>query len=182
VSRQGAHRLEKQRLRARPAVYVRAPDWPPFQQMRTLRKITLIAVWTLFLLALGVFAAGYLALHFAYVQPQPGLIYGMLAAHWLATLMACGLAMRWSIVPKQQRFWHSLIFSLLALASSCWGLKAVHISSTQTVNGRVQHVFDSHWLFEASMAWAFLAFVLACWNRWRKQSSTHSGAAEGTSV
>ena len=58
-----------------------------------------------------------------------------------------------------RRFCLSLILSLLALASSSWGLACIRITITQTTNGQFSYQFDSNWLFTVSVILATLALV-----------------------
>ena len=146
-----------------------------------MRKIISVSLWMVFALSLGFFIVGYLALKFALLPPFLPLILGTFLAHWLATIGACVLAFRWSVSSIQRRFWWSMTFSLLALASSYWGLTFVSISSTQEVNGRVRHTFDSRWFFAASIVLAALALGFTLWKRWRSRkvanNSLHATAA-----
>jgi hypothetical protein len=91
----------------------------------------------------------------------------MFTTHWLLTVAACILAFCWSFSCPRGRFWLSLGLSLLALMSSYWGLTCIHITWTQTDNGRFHRVFDTGWFFTASIVLAALAFAFVLWKRWR---------------
>jgi hypothetical protein len=143
-----------------------------------MRKIASIILWAVFVLSVGLFMAGFFAIRVAHIIPDAGLIYGMLAAHWVATIAACVLALRWSFSSIQRRFWFSLGLSLLALASSYWGFTCIRISWTQTTNGRSQCLFDSRWFFTASLVLAALALVFTLWKRWTVRDVNAAGAVE----
>jgi hypothetical protein len=126
-----------------------------------------IMLWAVFALSVGFFSAAYFALHVVRVPVFPGLIHGMFATHWLATIAASLLAFQLSSSFIQRRFWVSLILSLFATASSYWGLTFVSISTTRTMNGQSQTIFDSRWFFAGSIVLATLAFGFTLWKRWR---------------
>ncbi len=135
-------------------------------------RIASIVGWAALVLLVCFFVAGYLALNVLHVPPHPGLTYAMFTAHWLATIGACVLALRWSFSSAQARFYLSLTLSFLAMASSYWGLKCIHISTTQIVNGRFQRQFDSQWFFTASVILATFALVFTLWKKGRLKRVT----------
>ena len=143
-----------------------------------MRKIASIILWTVFALSVGLFMAGFFAIRVVHIIPDAGVIYGMLALHWLATITACVLAFLWSFSSIQRRFRFSLGLSLLALASSWWGFTCIRISWTQTTNGQSQCLFDSRWFFTASLVLASFALVLTLWKRWRLREVNAAGSAE----
>jgi hypothetical protein len=130
-------------------------------------KLASIIVWTVLALSVGVFIAGYVFLSVARVPPHAGLTYGMFASHWLATIAACVLAFGWSLSSVHRRVWSGVILSILAMASSCWGLTRIHIDWSQTVNGHLQWRFDSGWFFTASLILSVLALAHALWKGWK---------------
>jgi Na+/H+-translocating membrane pyrophosphatase len=137
-----------------------------------MRRIAAIFCWALFALAVALFAAGYFALTMLKVPEDAGMLYGMFAAHWIGTVMACVLAFLLNFPVTERRVWLSLILSVLALVSSYWGLASIHITRTQTVNGQFQRLFDSRWFFTVSLVLAILALTLAVWKRWRLRYMT----------
>ena len=125
-----------------------------------MRKIGSIILWTVFALSVGLFMAGFFAIRVAHIIPQAGLIYGMLAVHWLATVAACVLTLLLSTSTIQRRVWFSFGLSLLA------------------VNGRSQCLFDSRWFFTASLLLATFALVFTLWKRWRLREVNATGSPE----
>ena len=132
-----------------------------------MKQIASIFFWTVLSLLLGFFVIGYFALNVTHIPPRPALTFAMFAAHWLVTMAACALAFRWSCSSPPQRFCLSLILSLLALASSSWGLACIRITVTQTTNGRFSCQFDTKWFFTASVILAALALVFTLWRNRR---------------
>ena len=136
---------------------------------RAIKQIVSILFWTVLSLLIGFFVIGYFVLNVTHIPCPPVLTYAMFAAHWLITIAACGLAIRWSFSSPPQRFYLSLVLSVLALASSSWGLACIRLTITQTTNGRFSDQFDSNWFFTASVILAALALVFTVW---RKRRST----------
>lgn len=134
-----------------------------------MRKIATILCWVVFVVSAAVFVAGCFALTIMKVPMGVGMLYGMFSAHWIATVMACVLALLLSVPWTRPRFWVGLSLSFLALMSSFWGLKSIHITRTQTVNGKFQCLFDSRWFFTTSLVLAVLALAFAVLKRWRSQ-------------
>lgn len=132
-----------------------------------MRKIAVNFCWALFALSVALFAAGFFALTVMKISENAGMIYGMFTAHWIGTVMASVLALLLSFPSTQRRFWFSLILAFLALLSSYWGLACIHITRTQTVNGKFQCLFDSRWFFTVSLMMAIGALTFAVWKRWR---------------
>jgi hypothetical protein len=132
-----------------------------------MRKIAAMIVWTVLALSVGVFLAGYVVLKVAQIPPPPGLTYGMLTLHWLASMAAAVLAFGWSFPSMHRPFWTGVVLSLLAIGSSYWGLTRIHIDWSQTVNGHLQWRFDSGWLFTASLVLGVLALAHTLWKSWR---------------
>jgi hypothetical protein len=132
-----------------------------------MRKIATIILWSVFVLSAGFFVACYLVLTVGHIPELFPLTLAMFIAHWLATVAACALVFRWSYSSIQRRFWCSVILSLVAMASSYWGLTCIHITSTQTVNGHFRCLFDSRWLFTTSLILATFTLAFTLWKRWR---------------
>lgn len=130
-------------------------------------KAASIIGWVFWALLIGLFAAGWFALHIAHVPPHPNLTFAMFWAHWLVTVGACVPAILWSLSSARQRFWPGLVLSFFAIMSSYWGLTCIRIISTSETNGRVRCVFDSRWYFTASVVLATLAGALVLLKRWR---------------
>jgi hypothetical protein len=138
--------------------------------MKSLHRAEVVC-WALFALSVGLFAAGYFAIRVMKVPQDAALLFGTFTAHWTGAVLACLLAFLLSFQPSQRRSWIGLVLSLLALASSSWGLACIHITSTQTVNGRTHCLFDSKWFFTASLVLAAVALVSTLW---KKSSLQHT--------
>jgi hypothetical protein len=132
-----------------------------------MKRIASMIFWTVLVLSVGFFIAGYFALNVAQVPPHPGLTYGMFTSHWLATVAASVLAFRWSFPSIHRRFWTGGVLSIMAIGSSYWGLTRIHIDWSQTVNGHLQWRFDSGWFFTASLVLGLLALAHSLWKRWK---------------
>jgi hypothetical protein len=130
-------------------------------------KAASIIGWIVLALLIGLFAAGWLALHFALIPPHPYLTFAMFWTHWLVTVGACVPAVLWNLSSTRPRFWLGLVMSLFAIMSSYWGLTCIRIISTAETNGRVRCVFDSRWYFTASVVLATLVLAFVLFKRWR---------------
>ena len=97
--------------------------------------------------------------------------YGLLAGSWLASLVGCVLAIRWSCLSVPRRFLPAVILSLSVLAIAYLRSTRFHVSTTTLVNGHVKWRFDSRWLFTASMVLAAFALVYAIWKKWRSAAA-----------
>jgi len=97
--------------------------------------------------------------------------YGVLAGSWVASIVACVLATRWSCSSAPRRFMPAVVLSLSALAIAYLGITRFFFTSTTTVNGQVKWRFDSRWPFMASLVLSALALGYTIWKR--------SGSASG---
>jgi TctA family transporter len=93
--------------------------------------------------------------------------YGLLAGFWLASIVACVLAIRWSCLAVRTRFLAAVILSLSALGIAYLGITRFHFSSTTTVNGQVEWRFDSRWLFIVSLVLGAFALGYTIWKKRR---------------
>jgi hypothetical protein len=135
--------------------------------IRVLRKIASVILWTVFVFSAGSFILGYLVLNVGHFPAIFEVTMAMFAAHWIATMAACALVIAWSFSSSHRWFWFGMILSLLALASSSWGLACIRITTTRMTNGKFQTQFDSNWFFTTSLVLALLASAFTLWQRWR---------------
>jgi len=96
-------------------------------------------------------------------------LIGVAAFCWLMLLAVCLLALRWSFTSIQRRFWVCLMFSVVTMLCSWWGLTRFHLAWSQTVNGKRQWFVDSSWFFTLTLALGALALACTLWQR-RKQN------------
>jgi hypothetical protein len=94
-------------------------------------------------------------------------VFGVPAVVWLLSLAAVVLALRWGVLTKPQRFWPSLIATLLALAIGYAGLTHFHATASKTVNGSLQWRVDSNWFFIASLVLGAVSLFLVLW-QWKQ--------------
>jgi hypothetical protein len=91
------------------------------------------------------------------------LLIGIVAALWLASIVACALAWRWSFAGVANRFIASVILSLAALIMGFLGLTHFQIKASKTVNGQTQWSFNSKWFFIATLILAALTLAYTVW-------------------
>jgi hypothetical protein len=73
-------------------------------------------------------------------------LLGIAAALWLLGLLACGLAIRWSVSLAPGRRWAALALSLIAAAIGYYELHHFQFGYSQTVNDRTWSL-QSKWFF-----------------------------------
>ena len=93
------------------------------------------------------------------------LLIGKAVALWLASLVACALAWRFSFVAKHCGV--SIILSVAALAMGYLGLTRFHLSGSKTVNGETQWSFNSRWFFIATLTLGALTLAYTIWKHRR---------------
>jgi hypothetical protein len=76
------------------------------------------------------------------------LLFGIALLLWLAGLIACVVAVRWSIGPVPRRRWLALALALLALAIGYYEFQHFQFSYAQTANGETWSI-QSRWFFIA---------------------------------
>jgi len=96
---------------------------------------------------------------------------GIAAALWLFSIVACGLAFRWSLLSVPGRFGAALLLSGAALVMGYLGMTRFHVVASKTVNGHLQWRFDSRWFFIATLL--FGAYTLA-YTLWKQRRATVS--------
>jgi hypothetical protein len=74
-------------------------------------------------------------------------LFGVGAAFWLISIMACVLAFRWSFLSVRRRFLPAVILAISALVIGYLGMTRFHIVYSKTVNGQLRWRFDSRWFF-----------------------------------
>ena len=94
-------------------------------------------------------------------------LLGIVAALWLASLIACLVAFRWSFLSVPRRFTAAVILSSAALVIGYVGLTHFHVAASRTVNGRTQWRIDSKWFFIATLAFAAATLIYTLWKRKR---------------
>jgi len=92
-------------------------------------------------------------------------MFAVPAGLWLASMIACIMAFRWSFLSVRGRFWLAVILSLLALGLGYVGMTRMRVISTTTVNGEVKWRFDSNWLFVSSLVLGGSVLVYTIWKR-----------------
>jgi len=97
----------------------------------------------------------------------PYAMFAVPAGLWLASIVACVVAFRWSFLSVSKRFWPAAILSLSALLLAYLGMTRFRIVSTTTVNGQVKWRFDSSWLFVSSLVLGATVLVYTIWKRTR---------------
>jgi hypothetical protein len=95
---------------------------------------------------------------------------GVIGVFWLMSIVACVLALRWSFLSMQGRFWPAVILSSLAVVIGYLGITRIHIIHSQTVNGQLQWHFDSRWFFLVPLLLGALALIYTIW---KGQRSAH---------
>ena len=98
------------------------------------------------------------------------LLLGIAAALWLASLVACAVAWRFSFVAKH--FGAAIILSLAALFMGYLGLMHVQISGSKTVNGVTQWSYNSRWFFITTLVLGALTLAYAFWKH-RRSTAVH---------
>jgi hypothetical protein len=102
------------------------------------------------------------------------LLIGIVAVLWLASIIACALAWRWSFAGAANRFVASIILSLAALTLGYVGLTRFHLSASKTVNGQTQWSFNSKWFFIATLILATLTLAYTIWKNRRGTNAVSS--------
>ena len=92
-------------------------------------------------------------------------LFGTVAVLWVASLIACGVAFRWSFLSVPRRFTAAVILSSAALVIGYVGLMHFHFAASRTVNGRTQWRIDSKWFFIATLAFAAATLIYTLWKR-----------------
>jgi len=94
-------------------------------------------------------------------------LLGIVAALWVASLIACAVAFRWSFLSVPKRFASAVILSLAALVIGYVGLMHFHFAASRTVNGQTQWRIDSRWFFIATLAFGAATLIYTLWKRKR---------------
>ena len=100
------------------------------------------------------------------------LLIGIAAALWLASIIACGLAWRWSFSGIAKRFAASIILCIAALAIGYYGLTHFQLSASKTVNGHTQWALDSRWFFITTLVLGALTLAYTLWKN-RRATTVH---------
>jgi threonine/homoserine/homoserine lactone efflux protein len=99
---------------------------------------------------------------------SPYLEYGLLAGVWLAGVVACIVAIRWSHLSARGRSMPAIVLSIAALAIAYFGTAKFGVTSTTTDDaGHVRSHFDSRWLFMGLLVLGAVALVYTIWRKWR---------------
>src|SRR4051812_20733780 len=87
---------------------------------------------------------------------------GVAAIFWVASLVFCGLAWRWSVGDKCRRFIPALVLGVLSLLIGYFGMRNVNMEYSKRVNGKLVQHWKSQWFFEVTLVLAVvtLGFVI----------------------
>ena len=98
------------------------------------------------------------------------ILFAVVVALWLLSLVSCLLAIRWSVGAAPRRFWAAIISSILAIVIGYCGMTRFHISYSRTVNAS-QWSIDSKWFFILPLLLGALSLVFAI----RSRKNSHHG-------
>lgn len=102
------------------------------------------------------------------------ILIGTFAALWVASVVACALAFRWSRRSAPRRFWAAVVLSAAAVFIGYYGLTHFKFAASKTVNGHTQWSINSKWFFIATLILATLTLAYTVWKQWRAQCLTNS--------
>lgn len=89
------------------------------------------------------------------------------ATAWLVCVIACLIALRWSIAVVPGRFWAGMIISVSAMVIGLAGLTRFNFIYSKTVNGKGWTI-HSKWFFIFLMVLSAISLLLTLWRRTRQ--------------
>jgi hypothetical protein len=92
-------------------------------------------------------------------------LIGTVAVLWLASLIACAVAFRWSFLSVPRRFTAAVVLSSAALVAGYVGLMHFHFAASRTVNGQTRWRIDSKWFFIATLVFGAATLIYTLWKR-----------------
>ena len=95
------------------------------------------------------------------------LLVGIIAVLWLASIVACVVALRWTFLSVPRRFLAAVVLSLTAILLGYLGLTRFHVDASRTVNGQTQWRFDSKWFFIVTLVFAGATLIYSLWKQKR---------------
>ncbi len=96
------------------------------------------------------------------------MLFGMCAVIWLASMIACVVAVRLARRVDQGWTWTPAFLSVSALAIGYLGLTRFRLEASETVNGVMRWHFDSRWLFVVTLV---VGTCVAGYCLWRQRRS-----------
>jgi NO-binding membrane sensor protein with MHYT domain len=95
-------------------------------------------------------------------------LIGLAVVVWVACVVACMVAIRWSRAPEFPRFWPAAALCFAVLVVGYLGMTQVRLQMSRTVNGQDAWNLDSRWPYGALIPLGAAALGVTLWRGGRR--------------